>query len=425
VTTDTIYALSSGALPAAIAIVRLSGPRAEGAAERLCGRLPEPRQASLRRLEAADGSLIDEALLLCFPAPHTATGEPLVEFQLHGGRAVVARLFRELSTLEGLREAAPGEFTRRALLNGRLDLTQAEGLADLLGAETEWQRRAAIESAGGTLRRQIEDWRERVVVLSAQAEAAIDYVGDEDETGIELEDLVHPIAFLVSEWDQLLARPPAELLAHGLRVVLAGPPNSGKSSLFNALVGDNKAIVTPVPGTTRDILEARVDLDGLPLLLFDTAGLRDSEDEVERIGVMRAEQAQAEADLLLWLGDPRQAPDHPRLLLVHSRADEREEPPRGSIATSVLTPSGWAKLREELIGHASALLPPIDQAALNRRQKASLADAASALRDVPENDLLILAESLRQALLALDTLSGRQSTEDVLDALFGLFCLGK
>jgi tRNA modification GTPase len=425
VTTDTIFALSSGTLPAAIAIVRLSGPHADDAARRLCGRLPEPRRASLRRLQAADGSLIDEALLLRFPAPHTATGEPLVEFHLHGGRAVVARLLAELATIAGLREAGPGEFTRRALLNGRLDLTQAEGLADLLGAETEWQRRAAIDSASGTLRRQIESWRERLVMLSAEAEAAIDYVGDEDETGTDVEALATRAAALVREWEQWLTHPPAELLAYGLRVVLAGPPNSGKSSLFNALVGSEKAIVTPIAGTTRDIIEARVDFDGLPLVLLDTAGLRAGKDEVERIGIARAEQAQSEADLLLWLGDPDQAPEHPRLILVHSRSDERGEAPPGSIATSVRTPNGWAKLREALVAQASAMLPTFDRATLNRRQRASLTDAADALRQVPGDDLLIVGEGLRQALVALDVLSGRRSTEDVLDALFGRFCLGK
>jgi tRNA modification GTPase len=262
-------------------------------------------------------------------------------------------------------------------------------------------------------------------MLSARAEAAIDYVGDEDETGIDLEALSAEARNLAREWDKWLAQPPAELLAHGLQVVLAGPPNSGKSSLFNALVGSEKAIVTSIPGTTRDVLEAPIDLAGLPLLLLDTAGLRDSDDEVERIGVTRAERAQSEADLLLWLGDPMHAPIHPNPILVHSRADEREAAPEGSIPTSVLSPDGWAELRDAIIGHASALLPPVDQAALNRRQRASLAEATSALRSVPGYDLLLLAEGLRLALVALDHLSGRQGTEDVLDALFSSFCLGK
>lgn len=424
-TRDTIYALSSGALPAAIAIVRISGPEAGMAAERLAGALPEPRQASLRRLRAADGSTIDEALLLCFTAPHTATGEPLVELHLHGGRAVVTRLLAELSTFPGLREAEPGEFTRRALLNGRLDLTQAEGLADLLGAETEWQRRAAVDSAGGSLRRLVECWREKLVLLSAQAEAAIDYVGDEEETALDLSAFAVEATDLMTQWRQWLAQPPAELLTQGLRVVLAGPPNSGKSSLFNALIGSEKAIVTPIAGTTRDIIEARMDLDGIPLQLVDTAGLRNSDDVVEQIGIARAEQAQASADLLLWLGPPEQCPDHPHTILVHARADERPTAPSGSIPTTVTRRDGLDALRRELVAHSRAMLPPLDRIALNRRQATALGDALSALQHCRFDELVIVADALRQALVALDRLSGRQSIEDVLDALFGRFCLGK
>lgn len=422
---DTIFALSSGALPAAIAVVRISGVRSEEAAHKLAGALPPPRQASLRRLRAADGTLIDEALVLRFQAPHTATGEPLVELHVHGGRAVVARLIQELAAMPGLREAEPGEFTRRALLTGRLDLTEAEGLGDLLGAETEWQRRAAMESAGGALRRQIEAWRARLVVLSAQAEAAIDYVGDEEETALDLRSVTSEVQALLAEWKAWLDQPANELLSNGLRVVLAGPPNSGKSSLFNALLGSEKAIVTSVAGTTRDVIEARLDLGGMPLVLVDTAGLRESEDEVERIGVARAEQAQADADLLLWLGDQQAAPSHPNKLLVHSRADEREAAPAGSIATSVRGSVGIDQLKTQLLTRAQALLPPLDRAALNRRQRSALQESADALKLANDGDVLIVAEALRQALAALDRLSGQQSTEEVLDALFGRFCLGK
>jgi tRNA modification GTPase len=422
---NTIFALSSGALPAAIAIVRISGVWAEEAAHKLAGALPPPRRASLRRLRAADGMLIDEALVLRFSPPHTATGEPLVELHLHGGRAVVARLIQELAGMPGLREAEPGEFTRRALLNGRLDLTEAEGLGDLLGAETEWQRRAAMESAGGALRHQIEAWRDRLVSLSARAEAAIDYVGDEEETTLDLRSVASEVHDLVAEWKVWLEQPVAELLSNGVRIVLAGPPNSGKSSLFNALLGSEKAIVTPTAGTTRDLIEARLDLGGMPLVLVDTAGLRDSEDEVERIGVARAEQAQADADLLLWLGDPQAAPTHRDVLLVHSRADERSAAPPGSIATSVRGSTGTDELKTQLLTRVRSLLPPPDRTALNRRQRSALQESADALRLPNDGDVLIVAEALRQALAALDRLSGRQSTEDVLDALFGQFCLGK
>nr|WP_314441577.1 tRNA uridine-5-carboxymethylaminomethyl(34) synthesis GTPase MnmE [uncultured Sphingomonas sp.] len=421
---DTIYALSSGPLPAAIAIVRISGPLAEEAASRLAGALPPPRQASLRKLRDSDGSVIDEALLLRFAGNRTATGEPLVEFHLHGSRAVVARLFAELSTMPRLREAEPGEFTRRALLNGRIGLTEAEGLGELLSAETEWQRRAALATFGGALRRQVEGWRERLVALSAQAEAAIDYVGDEDETAVDLLKLERDAQQLRAEWERWLAQPPAELLEHGLRVVLAGPPNSGKSSLFNALLGSEKAIVTPVAGTTRDLLEAGLDMDGVPLILVDTAGQHESGDEVERIGIVRARQAQADADLLLWLGTPEDAPVRDGVILIHSRADERGPAPSGSIAASVFEADGLALLREAISREARRLLPPPDHVALNRRQKAALSIASQALAQVG-GDLLLMAEDIRHALAALDRLTGHSSTEDVLDALFGRFCLGK
>lgn len=425
VTRDTIYALSSGALPAAIAVVRISGPLAEQAAAMLAGSLPAPRQASLRALRSAEAELIDHALVLRFEAPRTATGESLVELHLHGSRAVVARLLRELSSISGLREAEPGEFTRRALLNGRLDLTQAEGLADLLGAETEWQRRAAVESAGGALRRQVEGWRDRLVTLSARAEAAIDYVGDEDETSLDIDALVTEAELLLAEWQNFLEQPGAELIRHGLRVVLAGPPNSGKSSLFNALLGEDRAIVTPIAGTTRDVLEARIDLNGMPVVLIDTAGLRTTTDEVERIGVERAERAQADADLLLWLGDPNQTPSVRSLINVHARADEREPAPATSVATSVRSADGVRTLLEAMRQQAAELLPQADAALLNQRQRTALTEAATALADGLTSDIVIIAESLRQALAALDRLTGRSSTDEVLDALFSRFCLGK
>lgn len=421
---DTIYALSSGALPAAIAIVRLSGPQADEAAQRLAGSLPESRQAALRKIRAADGAIIDEALLLRFEAPHTATGEPLVELHLHGGRAVVARVLAELALIPGLREAEPGEFTRRALLNGRIDLTEAEGLGELLGAETEWQRRAAIESAGGALRRLIEGWRDRLVLLAARAEAAIDYV-DDGETELDLTDLVEGAEELAFEWRKLLDQQRSELLSEGLRVVLAGPPNSGKSSLFNALVGSERAIVTPIPGTTRDLIEARLDLDGIPILLIDTAGLRDADDEVERIGIDRAARALSEADILLWLGASDDAPQHACRLMVHAKADLGSSAPAQSIATSAVTGAGLGDLRQSIHKAASAILPPPSRAAFNRRQAAALTDAHDAIAGLRAGDLLLTAEALRQALAALDRLSGRQGTEDILDAVFTRFCLGK
>ncbi|GLR46771.1 tRNA uridine-5-carboxymethylaminomethyl(34) synthesis GTPase MnmE [Sphingomonas astaxanthinifaciens] len=423
---DTIFALSSGALPAAVAIVRCSGPRAIAAGHQLAGSLPPPRQLGLRALIAADGALIDRALVVQFPGPSTATGEDLLEFHLHGGRAVVARLLDELGRIPGLRPAEPGEFTRRALVNGRLDLTEAEGLGDLLAAETEWQRRAAAQAAGGALSRQIEEWRSALLLLAAEAEAAIDYV-DEEETELDLSALARRASGLASQWREWLRAPRSETLSEGLSVVLAGPPNAGKSSLFNALIGDDKAIVTAIPGTTRDLIEARLDVEGLPLTLVDTAGLRDSDDEVERIGVSRAARAQATADILLWLGDPNDAPAHPHRLLLIARADARslEEPHPGSIAVSARTGEGIDRLRREVAEIARTLLPPPDRATLNLRQAQVLSAAADALELARADDALLTAEAVRQALHALDRMTGRQSTEDMLDTLFSRFCLGK
>lgn len=423
---DTIFALSSGALPAAIAIVRISGPEAFSAAEALGGVLPPPRTLGLRSLRDPEGGLVDRALVVAFPPPATATGEPLVEFHCHGSRAVVARLLDLLSNLPGLRSAEPGEFTRRALQNGRLDLTEAEGLGDLLAAETEWQRRAAITAAEGGLRRRVEQWRDELVLLAAQAEAAIDYV-DEDETELDLSEMLGAAARLRSEWKAALEEPRSERLQQGLRVVLAGPPNSGKSSLLNALVGSNRAIVTDIAGTTRDLIEVPLDLGGIKVTLVDTAGLRESDDPVERIGISRSREALDSADILLWLGEPGEAPNHEALLLVHARADERsgEAVPEAAIATSVLTGVGLSELGAAIRASCALVLPPPDQPAFNRRQAEALEEAEQALDLIRSDDVLLAAEALRQSLHALDRLSGRQSTEDVLDALFGRFCLGK
>src|SRR5688572_15792078 len=250
-----------------------------------------------------DGAVIDRALVLRFDGPASATGENVVEYQCHGGRAVVDALLAALGGVAGMRLAEPGEFTRRAFANGRIDLTEAEGLADLLEAETESQRRAALLMAEGGFRRQIEDWRQRLVELSARAEAAIDYVGDEDETMADETALAGEAQGLAAELATWLAQPRAEPLKDGLRVVVAGPPNAGKSSLVNALANSEKAIVTDIAGTTRDSIEVPLAIDGVPILLIDTAGLRASEDAVEAIGVGRAEAQVQQADILLWLGE--------------------------------------------------------------------------------------------------------------------------
>jgi len=271
--------LSSGRPPAAISVIRVSGPQAHSAAFSIGGDLPQARNAAVRELRhPGTGELLDEALVLRFDAPASSTGEDIVELQCHGGRAVVDAVLGALASIDGLREAQPGEFTRRAFENGRIDLTEAEGLADLIEAETESQRKAALALAEGGLRKQIETWQERLLGLSARAERAIDYV-DEDE-GIASVELGNECRDLAAELRQWLERPRVEPLKDGIRVVVAGPPNAGKSSLINAIAGEERAIVTDLPGTTRDYIEVPLALDGIPILLTDTAGLREAEDKV-------------------------------------------------------------------------------------------------------------------------------------------------
>ncbi len=332
-----------------------------------------------------------------------------------------------LAGLPGMRAAEPGEFTRRAFANGRIDLTEAEGLADLLEAETESQRRAALRNAGGGLRRQIEVWRERVVMLSARAEAAIDYVGDEDETAADERGLAGEALAVADELRGWLVRPRAEALKDGIRVVAAGPPNAGKSSLINALCGIDRAIVTSVPGTTRDVIEVPLAIAGVPFVLVDTAGLRFSDDQVERVGVERAEAEAGGADILLWLGEPASAPLHSSRILLHSRADlaDRRDAPDGSFAVSSTTGAGLAELAQLLLRLASQLLPSEDEVTLNRRQAEGVAAAEAALREASNAEIEIIADALRRSREAFDRITGRAGVEDMLDALFGRFCLGK
>jgi tRNA modification GTPase len=423
---DTIFALSSGSPPAAISVIRVSGPNAHFAGKALAGTLPAARHAAVRELRSEGGELLDEALVLRFDGPASSTGEDLVELHCHGGRAVVASVLRSLGTIDGLREAEPGEFTRRAFENGRIDLTEAEGLADLIEAETESQRRAALATAEGGLRIVIERWQAGLLELSARAEAAIDYV---DDDSVDRDpSLSRDCGALAGELSTWLERPRAEPLRDGIRVVIAGPPNAGKSSLLNAIAGYERAIVTAVPGTTRDHIEVPLALSGVPIRLTDTAGLRDPAELVEQIGVDRARKLLELADVLLWLGEPEDAPEHPRLIRVHARADlpERGLAPPGSLAISSVIGTGLAELTRAIVAAARAILPAEGEIALNRRQADCLSDARNAL-EAAENagDLVIIAESLRQARAAFDRLTGAAGVEDLLDALFGRFCLGK
>jgi tRNA modification GTPase len=424
--TDTIFALSSGAPPAAIGIIRISGPLAGEALRALAGRVPPARHASHLTLRDAQGAILDRALALWLPGPGTATGEDTAELHCHGGRAVIAAVERALLALPELRRATPGEFTRRAFTNGRIDLAEAEGLAELLGAETELQRQSALAMAGGAFSRQIEEWREQLLAASAAVEAVLDFADEDDVSALpaDFSDRLSNLREDIAEW---LARPRAEALREGFRIVLAGPPNAGKSTLFNALVESEAAIATPIAGTTRDVLMRPVAIDGVPLLFVDTAGLRDgSGDAIETIGIERALDAIDKADLVLWLGAEGEGVCE--AWEIEAQIDRPEHlgktHPRHRI--SAVTGEGMAKLRADLLTAARHALPRPGEAALNERQHRLLSEAEAMLAFAWHlTDPLLVAEHLRLARVAFDSLVGRTTTEDMLDALFGRFCIGK
>lgn len=424
---DTIFALSSGAPPAGIAVIRVSGVAALSALEALGGRAPPPRQAGLRLLkDPVDGGALDRALVLWLPGPGTVTGEDMAELHCHGGRAVVAAVESALAALAGLRRAEPGEFTRRAFENGRMDLNAVEGLSDLLAAETQSQRRAALAMAEGHFSRRVEDWRRRLLDLSAMAEAALDFSDEDDVPDAAIEGRISgEIAAMMREVGAVLAAPPAERLRDGVRVVLAGPPNAGKSTLLNALVGRDAAIVSDIAGTTRDRIEVPVAIDGIAYLFTDTAGLRaDSEDAVEAIGIGRARAALDAADIILWLGKADDLP-RPDAILVAAQSD-RAGAARPGLSLSALTGEGMDALRALLHRRASALLPREGDHALHARQRQRVGQLFAHLQGaVATSDLLVAAEELRLARGAIDALTGRAGTEDMLDRLFSGFCIGK
>jgi tRNA modification GTPase len=427
----TIIALSSGAPPAAIGVIRISGGRAGDALAKLCGTVPPERRATLRTIRHPDsGEILDSALLLWFPGPRTATGEDLGEIHVHGGRAVVAAVLDALMLLEGVRLAEPGEFTRRAFANGVIDLAQAEGLADLLSAETESQRRNAQLLAGGGLSRRVAGWQDRLLGLSARIEAYLEFGDDEGDVGEEEPALQRDLAGLASEIEQELVRPGVERLKDGIRVVLAGPPNAGKSTLLNALVEREAAITSATPGTTRDLIQAPVSIGGVPLLFVDTAGLRETgTDEIEDRGIVLARRAVEEADILLWLGEPREAPVHARRILLHARCDatDRQSAPQfADLSISARTGQGLPELGSRVLQMSAGLIPNGSDLALNRRQRDVLAQAHEFVRRTASVlDPVLRAEELRGARTTLDRLTGRAGTEEMLDALFERFCIGK
>ncbi len=438
---DTIYALSSGRPPVAIAVIRISGPRAGDALKALAGRLPEPRRAAFARLrDPLTGESIDDALALFFPGPKSETGEDTVELQVHGGRAVVAAVFRSLAQMDGLRLAEPGEFTRRSFENGKLDLTGVEGLADLIFADTEAQRRQALRQLQGLLGQRAEDWRKRLIEAQALAEAGIDFSDEDDVASDVLQRSLGMARNLAGEIGEVLneARR-GERLREGLVVAIAGPPNAGKSTLLNRIARREAAIVSPYAGTTRDVIEVHLDLDGYPVTLLDTAGIRETDDPVEREGVARARTRAAAADLVLWVTDASLSqPDIPspgsaEQWSVTNKIDIAGEANRSSqgkrhFEISATTGEGMDALLAGLSDFARESMGALEPALVTReRQRHLLEDALASLnRAIAEADREdVFAEELRMAARALGRLTGRVDVEDILDVIFRDFCIGK
>ena len=443
-TGDTIFALSSGGARAAIAVVRVSGPAAGDALARIGGApLPEPRRAALRRFRQPEtGEAIDRGLALWLPAPGSATGEDMAEFHVHGGSAVLAVLTDALAGVPGLRPAEPGEFTRRAFEAGRLDLTEAEGIADLVAAETEAQRRQALAQMEGGLHRLYDGWCKRLMALRANVEAAIDF--SDQELGDDPMRAAAPgLAALEAEIAAHLddARR-GERLREGFCIAIVGAPNAGKSSLLNRLAGRDAAIVSTRAGTTRDVVEVRLDLGGWPLTLADTAGLRESGDEIESEGVRRALARAAGADLSLVVFDggrwPEADPQSIALLgddalAVLNKTDLLADPTPAAIAdhpargVSCLTGDGIEGLLAALTDEIARRYPAGGAPAMTRaRHRAAIIECGDALGraiDGPADERL--AEELRLAAHALGRITGRVDVEAVLDLVFRDFCIGK
>ena len=440
---QTIFALSSGRAPSAIAIIRVSGPQTRLAIERLCGKLPAPRLAQFTTLRDLEGSALDESVTLWFPAPHSATGEDVAEFHVHGGRAVIAAMFDALSAIDGLRPAEPGEFTRRAFENGKLDLTEAEGLDDLIHADTDRQRRQALRHLKGLLGAKAESWRQQIIEASALIEAGIDFSDEGDVSAELVAPALRKIAALKSEIEETLAASAqSERLREGLTVAIAGPPNAGKSTLLNRLARREAAIVSPHAGTTRDVIEVHLDLDGYPVTLIDTAGVRDTHDPVEQEGVRRARDRARTSDLVLWLVDAndRNAPtpqsdgDHAPVWIVRNKVDLVAVKGEGAGATgrfdvSASRGDGVPELIAAVVSYAQDYFGPGEMALVSRaRHRTLLQETVAALgraeRSADKGDEL-LAEELRIAIHSLGRLTGRVDVEDILDVIFREFCIGK
>jgi tRNA modification GTPase len=450
---STIFALSSGRPPAAIAVVRVCGSKAGLALERLIGRVPQPRQAALARVrDPASGETIDEALALWFPGPHSETGEDMAELQLHGGHAVIGAVLDALGTIEGCRFAEAGEFTRRAFANGRLDLTEVEGLADLIAAETPAQRRQAFRQLKGLIGDRAEAWRQQIIEALALVEARIDF---SDEADVP-EDLVGPALYAAQQLRSIIAATLAdggrgERLRDGLVVAIAGPPNAGKSTLLNRLARREAAIVSPHPGTTRDVIEVYLDLGGYPVTLVDTAGIRDSDDPVEQEGVRRASARAATADLVLWVidasatgravGESGKNVSESESWLINNKADLAVDKLwincefissswSKEFTLSAATGAGMEALIGALSGYAQNYFSTTESSLVTRaRHRQALEETVAALDRALAQGATggeeLIAEELRAAATTLGRLTGRIDVEDILDVIFRDFCIGK
>lgn len=429
---QTIFALSSGRAPSAIAVVRVSGPQAGLAVATLAGKLPAPRQASRRLLRNSAGEAIDDAVVLWFPGPASATGEDVAEFHVHGGRAVLAALLANISLIQNTRAAEPGEFTQRAFENGKLDLTEAEGLDDLIHADTDRQRRQALRQLQGLLGDRARDWRERIIEASALIEAGIDF-SDEGDVPAELRaPAVKAIQTLHDEIAEVLAaQGHSERLRDGLVVAIAGEPNVGKSTLMNQLARREVAIVSPHAGTTRDVIEVQLDLEGYPVTVIDTAGIRETDDPVEQEGVRRARARAEDADLVLWLveGDRAVDPSGSQVWIVRNKIDLGRAGSQGEFGISARRGDGIPELVDALVKFAAEFFGATEGALVTRtRQRDLLRQASNSLGrslELVEDGEELAAEELRAAAYALGRLLGRVDVEDVLGAIFEKFCIGK
>lgn len=432
-TRSTIFALSSGSLPSGVAVIRVSGPQVVSIIDMMIGQPLTARAARLVKLHHPhSGELLDEAVALLFRAPASFTGEDVLELQCHGGVATVSAVLAALGSVDGLEGAERGDFSRRAFENGKLDLTELEGLSDIVAAQTEQQRKLALSQAGGSLRKLYDDWRDQLIRMRALVEAEIDFADEDDVPGSVSSQVWQEVSALAAEMAaHLQSSKSGEIIRRGFKIALLGAPNAGKSSLLNALANRDAAIVTDQPGTTRDIIEVSLNIGGHLVVVSDTAGIRDAADVVEREGIRRAFAAAEQADLAFWLQAADNAAEMPvnmQAVVLKSKVDLAPSISEDSLSVSTLAPGGLdvflAFLRSELKKHTPKSEEPV---ATRHRHSLLLADALVALRKADDADkpLELRSEDLRLAAESLGRLTGRIDVEDLLDVIFSEFCIGK